>query len=307
MKILEIKDLKKSFGEKEVLKDISFDVEENEIVGFLGRNGAGKSTTMKLICGLLDPDGGEIKVCGYDIEKDRVKVLENLGVSIESPALYQNLTGRENLKLMGNWRKVSVERIREMEDYTRLDHNLDRPVRTYSMGMKMRLMLSMALMAKPKLLILDEPMNGLDPDGVFDLREKMKELKNQGCSILFSSHQLAEVEKVSDRVVMIEKGQVVYNDILEGDLLGLVNYSILTNNLNKSIEILKGLGIEGKESEEKDRKGYINISIKTEDLDQVLAKLIGEGILIKDIEKLHKSLEELYKELRGEEESIWKI
>lgn len=300
MKILEIKDLKKSFGQKEVLKGLSFDVNENEIVGFLGRNGSGKSTTMKLICGLLDPDGGEIRVCGYDIEKDRVKVLENLGVSIESPALYQNLTGRENLKLMGNWRKASDERIREMEDYTRLDHNLDRPVRTYSMGMKMRLMLSMALMAKPKLLILDEPMNGLDPDGVFDLREKMKELKNQGCSILFSSHQLSEVEKVSDRVVMIEGGHVVYNDKMEGNILGLVNYSILTNNLKKTIDVLGKLGIEGRESREKDRQGYVIMSIKTENLDMVLKKLREEGLVIKDIEKLHKSLEELYKELRGE-------
>lgn len=300
MKILEINNLRKNFGKKKVLNDISFDVNESEIVGFLGRNGAGKSTTMKLICGLLNRDGGDIKICGYDIEKDRVKVLENIGVSIESPALYQNLTGRENLKLMGNWRGVSADRIKEMEDYSKLEHNLGKLVRSYSMGMKMRLMLSMALIAKPKLLILDEPMSGLDPDGVFDLREKMKELKNDGCSILFSSHQLSEVEKVSDRVVMIEGGKLVYDDTMTSSLVGLENYSILTNNLDKSFEVLKKLDIDGNESIEDKKNGYINISIKAEKLDKLINKLQNEGILIKDIEKRHKSLEDLYKELRNE-------
>jgi len=174
MDILSVKGLKKSFGKNQILKGINFTVGEKEIVGFLGPNGSGKSTTIKCITGLYQMTEGEIKICDYDITKERTKALSMLGASIESPALYPQLTGMEHLKMMGKWRKVSPERIREMAEYTGIGHNLNRRAGNYSMGMKMRLMLAMTMMAKPSLIILDEPTNGLDPQAVFELREKWR-------------------------------------------------------------------------------------------------------------------------------------
>ncbi|WP_054252557.1 ABC transporter ATP-binding protein [Neofamilia massiliensis] len=304
MKVLQIENLSKSFGDKKVLKDVSFDVNNSEIVGFLGKNGAGKSTTMKIICGLLSADSGRVEICGHDIKRDRVEALKSMGVSIEAPALYDNLTGRENLKLMANWRSVDDKRVKEMEEYSRLGHNLNRLVKGYSMGMKMRLMLAMVLMAKPKLLILDEPMNGLDPDGVFELREEMKKLKDDGCSILFSSHQLAEVEKISDRIVMIENGQVVYNDKFSDNILSEDTYNIVTDDLEKTKKVLEKLNISYRDSYNRNDEKCLNVNIPKGSLDTYIENIKKENIAINDIDRVHKTLEELYKELRKETASL---
>lgn len=304
MKVLQVENLSKSFGDKKVLKDVSFDVNNSEIVGFLGKNGAGKSTTMKIICGLLSADSGSVEICGHDIKKDRVEALKSMGVSIEAPALYDNLTGRENLKLMANWRSVDDKRVKEMEEYSKLGHNLNRLVKGYSMGMKMRLMLAMVLMAKPKLLILDEPMNGLDPDGVFQLREEMKKLKEDGCSILFSSHQLAEVEKISDRIVMIESGQVVYNDKFSDNILSEDSYNIVTDDLEKTKKVLEKLNISYRDSYNRNDEKCLNVNIPKGSLDTYIEKIKKENIAINDIDRVHKTLEELYKELRKETASL---
>lgn len=304
MKVLQIENLSKSFGDKKVLKDVSFDVNNSEIVGFLGKNGAGKSTTMKIICGLLSADSGRVEICGHDIKRDRVEALKAMGVSIEVPALYDNLTGRENLKLMANWRSVDDKRVKEMEEYSKLGHNLNRLVKGYSMGMKMRLMLAMVLMAKPKLLILDEPMNGLDPDGVFQLREEMKKLKEDGCSILFSSHQLAEVEKISDRIVMIESGQVVYNDKFSDNILSEDSYNIVTDDLEKTKKVLEKFNISYRDSYNRNDEKCLNVNIPKGSLDTYIENIKKENIAINDIDRVHKTLEELYKELRKETASL---
>lgn len=304
MKVLQVENLSKSFGDRKVLKDVSFDVNNSEIVGFLGKNGAGKSTTMKIICGLLSADSGRVEICGHDIKKDRVEALKSMGVSIEAPALYDNLTGRENLKLMANWRSVDDKRVKEMEEYSKLGHNLNRLVKGYSMGMKMRLMLAMVLMAKPKLLILDEPMNGLDPDGVFELREEMKKLKEDGCSILFSSHQLAEVEKISDRIVMIESGQVVYNDKFSDNILSEDSYNIVTDDLEKTKKVLEKFNISYRDSYNRNDEKCLNVNIQKGSLDTYIENIKKENISINDIDRVHKTLEELYKELRKETASL---
>lgn len=304
MKVLQVENLSKSFGDKKVLKDVYFDVNNSEIVGFLGKNGAGKSTTMKIICGLLSADSGSVEICGHDIKRDRVEALKSMGVSIEAPALYDNLTGIENLKLMANWRSVDDKRVKEMEEYSKLGHNLNRLVKGYSMGMKMRLMLAMVLMAKPKLLILDEPMNGLDPDGVFQLREEMKKLKEDGCSILFSSHQLAEVEKISDRIVMIESGQVVYNDKFSDNILSEDSYNIVTDDLEKTKKVLEKFNISYRDSYNRNDEKCLNVNIPKGSLDTYIENIKKENIAINDIDRVHKTLEELYKELRKETASL---
>lgn len=188
-KIVEVKNLSKKYGKQQILKDVSFELSEREIVGFIGPNGAGKSTTMKCLCSLIFPDAGSIQICGYDLKTEREKALGNLSAMIESPALYPNLTGMQNLKLFANLKQVSNERIKELEVFTKLEKDLHKKVSKYSMGMKQRLALGIALLNKPKFIILDEPTNGLDPSGIIELREILQELKTkENVSILFSSH-----------------------------------------------------------------------------------------------------------------------
>lgn len=297
MEVLTVKGLKKKFGKNEILKGISFSVQENEIVGFLGPNGSGKSTTIKCICGLYHMTEGEIAVCGHDIGKDRAAALEQLGASIEAPALYPQLTGEDHLKMMARWRKISPERLKEMEEYAGIGHYLKKKTETYSMGMKMRLMLAMTLMAKPKLLILDEPTNGLDPQAVFELRKKMEEIRERGSSILFSSHQLSEVEKLSDRVVILNKGELIYDGSLPRDLTG-GEYRLLVEPGTESqgLEALKQMGVSDCGMVEK-QEHWIFFRNHTDRSVGELLSGVGNVIPVYDVIKYEMELEEFYKKI----------
>lgn len=297
MEVLKVENLQKSFAKKEVLKDLSFTINEGEILGFLGRNGSGKSTTMKCISGLMAFDSGSVSICGFDIKKDRIKALEKIGVSIEAPALYPNLSAYDHYKQMAAWRKIPKERVQEMIDFANLGLYLKKPVSTYSMGMKMRLMLSLVIMHKPKLLILDEPMNGLDFEGVLNLRKTLVDLKNSGSSILLSSHQLSELEKISDRVLMIENGKVVYDDKISGGILELSTYDIDTSDNSKLIKILEEGGIEYSISKNPATENYISFNLESSKIGSLLEKLFEEKIYVKDISKESLGLEELYQSI----------
>lgn len=297
MEVLKVENLQKSFSKKEVLKDLSFTINEGEILGFLGRNGSGKSTTMKCISGLMAFDSGSVSICGFDIKKDRIKALEKIGVSIESPALYPNLSAYDHYKQMSAWRKIPKARVQEMIDFANLGSYLKKPVSTYSMGMKMRLMLSLVIMHKPKLLILDEPMNGLDFEGVLNLRKTLVDLKNSGSSILLSSHQLSELEKISDRVLMIENGKVVYDDKISGGILELSTYDIDTSDNSKLIKILEEGEIEYSISKNPATENYISFNLESSKIGSLLEKLFEEKIYVRDISKESLGLEELYQSI----------
>lgn len=297
MEVLKVENLQKSFGKKEVLKDLSFTINEGEILGFLGRNGSGKSTTMKCLSGLMAFDSGSVSICGFDIKKDRIKALEKIGVSIESPALYPNLSAYDHYKQMAAWRKIPKERVQEMIDFANLGSYLKKPVSTYSMGMKMRLMLSLVIMHKPKLLVLDEPMNGLDFEGVLNLRKTLVDLKNSGSSILLSSHQLSELEKISDRVLMIENGKVVYDDKISGGILELSTYDIDTSDNSRLIKILEEREIEYSISKNPATENYISFNLESSKIGSLLEKLFEEKIYVRDISKESLGLEELYQSI----------
>lgn len=215
MKVLQVENIVKSKKRKTILKGLSFDVEEQEIVGLLGPNGSGKSTTIKCICGLYRLDSGVVKICGHDVKKERIEALKNIGIAMEVPTLYPELTGMENIKMAAAAKKIPLERAREIADFTGLEERLRDRTRTYSMGMKMRLNLAMAILDKPKLVILDEPTNGLDPEAVFRLRKEIEQVRQEGSAVLISSHQLVEVEKIADRIVAIEKGVVRFDGKIE--------------------------------------------------------------------------------------------
>lgn len=299
--ILEIEHLNKQFGSHIVLPDLSFTVGEQEIVGFLGPNGSGKSTTLKCVTGLYHPNGGQVRIGGYSVEKQRKEALSLIGQSIEHPTLYPELSGRDHLKMMAHWRGVSKERVKEMEEFSGLGANLKKAAGNYSMGMKMRLMLSIALLHHPKLLILDEPTNGLDPDAVFQLREEMKQIRNEGSSILFSSHQLGEVEKVVDRVILIRQGEKLYDGELPENLQKNVQYQLLLSDKEKAEKLA------GEQSQVSllaaDETHWLSFTAASEEaLSNYMKTLIENDIQIRDFRQEKKDLESFYREHYKQEE-----
>ncbi len=208
--VLEVKNLNKSYGCKKVLNDVSFKIDAGEILGFIGPNGAGKTTTIKLILGLQLIDSGEVIINGYDVKKDFVKAIEKVGAIVENPDAYLYLTGRKNLELIASlYKDITKDRIKEIIKLVGLENRIDDKVSKYSLGMRQRLGIASALLAAPNLLILDEPTNGLDPEGIKELRDLVKKLAQEGVAILISSHNLAELENFCTNVCIIKNGTVI--------------------------------------------------------------------------------------------------
>ncbi len=292
--LVEVNNINKTFGRKKVLDNVSFFIDNNEIVGFIGPNGAGKSTTMKCIASLIFPDQGSVTVSGYDVKRQRELALSQMASLIESPGLYLDISGRENIKLFASLRNIKEERIKEIYDFTGLKEDLDRNVNGYSMGMKQRLALGIALLSKPKFLILDEPTNGLDPTGVIQLRNTLLELvKNEDISILFSSHQLGEVEKLADRLICINQGKIIETPM---NILEKQKYLIKVDDMDKVVEVLNN---ELKElSFEKLGKDTLVFDLVEEELiSKILKVILDYGINIIDITKEKQDIEVVYKEI----------
>lgn len=213
--MLEISNLSKKYKNSKFysVRNLSFTLKEGEIFGFLGKNGAGKSTTIKCITGILPFEEGEIKVCGYDISKNPIEAKLNIGYVPDNHAVYENLTGREYVNYMGNIYRVSKEDIEERtEKFARLfsmEHAMDNQIRSYSHGMHQKICIIAALIHNPKFWVLDEPLMGLDPQSTFEIREYMKEHKKLGNTVFFSSHNIDMVEKLCDRVAIMNKGQLM--------------------------------------------------------------------------------------------------
>ena len=293
-KVLEIKGLNKYFKNHHVLKDINLTIYEKEIIGFIGPNGAGKSTTMRCINNLIFPSSGSIKICGYDLMKDRDKALQCQSSLIENPGLYLEMTGYDNLKIFGALRKVSKQRIKEIAEFTNLKDALYRRVEHYSLGMKQRLALGIVLLNKPKLIILDEPTNGLDPKGVMELRETILNLvEKENVSILFSSHILGEIEKIATRIVCIRNGEIIP---MQNDLYKNERYQLRTNNNQKAKQIISETGAAVQEKE----MNVLSVLLSQEQpLKQVIKKLVEADVEIEDIEKEVVSIESIYSSIYG--------
>lgn len=209
--VLSIKGLNKTLGKKHILHDIDMECMSGEVFGFLGPNGAGKTTTIKIVVGLLQMDNGEISVCGHDIVKDFEKAMSNVGGIVENPEMYKYLTGRENLMQYARMRGVKDKsRIDEVVSLVKLSNRIDEKVSKYSLGMRQRLGVAQSLLHKPKLLILDEPTNGLDPQGIKELRDILKQIAHQeGVCVVVSSHLMSEMELMCDRVGIIASGKMI--------------------------------------------------------------------------------------------------
>ena len=213
--MLEINHLSKRYKNSSFysVKDLSFTLKDGEIFGFLGKNGAGKSTTIKCITGILPFEEGEIKVCGYDVKKNPIEAKLNIGYVPDNHAVYENLTGREYVNYMGNIYRVPkdviAERIEKFSKLFSMEHAIDNQIRSYSHGMHQKICIIAALIHNPKFWVLDEPLMGLDPQSTFEIREYMKEHRRLGNTVFFSSHNIDMVEKLCDRVAIINRGQLM--------------------------------------------------------------------------------------------------
>ncbi len=217
--IIQTHSLSFSYGRHNVLNEINLEVPRGSIFGFLGPNGAGKSTTIKTLLGLLHTEQGMIRIFGKELNTHKLFILERIGAMVESPSLYDHLNAFRNLEITARMRNLPFKRIRPLLETVSLLQDAGRPVKQYSTGMKQRLCLAIALLAEPELLILDEPINGLDPNGIMEMRQMLGRInEEQKCTILLSSHILSEIEKICSDVAIISSGTLVY----QGSMLTLL-------------------------------------------------------------------------------------
>ena len=291
--VLSVKNLNKRFGKKQVLFDVSFNIEEGEILGFIGPNGAGKTTTIKLILGLQSINSGEVYINGIDMKKDFVKAIEKVGAIVESPDMYMYLSGRKNLELVARmYENVDEERIDEVIKITGLENRINDKVSKYSLGMRQRLGIAAALINRPNLLILDEPTNGLDPEGIKELRDLMVDLaKKEKIAILISSHNLSELESFCTDVCIIKNGKIITTSSMKKMKRGeTTSYLIEVSNIEKALKVDKKLS--------KEDDTHIKITCDKKEISEIIKKLIKE-VDIYEVRLFEKSLEEAFFEKAG--------
>lgn len=300
--MLEIKNVSKSFGKTKIIDDVSFDVKAGEIMGFLGPNGAGKTTTIKMILGLISMDEGSIKVNGYDIKKDFEKAMTYIGGIVENPDLYNYMSAVDNLKLHAKLRNIDYKEVFEILKTVGLEKSMDLKVSKYSLGMKQRAGLALSLLHHPKVLILDEPTNGLDPVGIKELRDILKKLaKENKTAILVSSHILSEMELMCDSVAVIDKGKIVkverLNSKEDSESDRTVQGVIKTSKIDNAVKVLKNK--LGKDARIQDDKIYI--TIKKGEMSSIVKTLVLNDIDIEYANENEHTLEDLFFDVTKEE------
>lgn len=284
-KILECKNLYKSFGKKQILKNMSFEINEGDILAFIGPNGSGKTTTIKLILGLQKIDKGNVIINGFDIEKDFVNAISKVGAIVENPDTYMYLSGWQNLKLFANlYDGITDEMIKRVVKKVGLEGRINDKVSKYSLGMRQRLGIAKSLINEPNILILDEPTNGLDPEGIKDLRNLLKELASDGMGILISSHNLAELESFCNKVLIIDNGTIIENNEVKKFKNKNNSYIIKVNN-TKNIK-LTGMYEVTKDS--------FCINLEKEDIANVIKMLVEQNIKIYEVVQKELTLEEAF-------------
>lgn len=303
MNIIQTHDLCKQYGNALRVSHLNLNVPEGSIYGFLGPNGAGKSTTLKMILGLVRPTAGSIRVLEKDMDSaNRLSVLRQVGSLIESPSYYGHLTGEENLRIVQTLRGIPEKNIREVLQIVRLDGQREKKVAQYSLGMKQRLGLAAALLGYPKLLILDEPTNGLDPAGIQEMRELICDLPGRfGMTVVVSSHLLSEIDQMANHVAIIREGELVFQDSLEA-LHGRSRHHLALRTTNNAIA-RRLLAEQSVPCEEEN--GYLILPILSDEVAaQLTGFLAGNRLGIVRLEERQKSLEDIFLDLTGKAASL---
>lgn len=303
MAMIETTQLCKRYGNAMRVDHLRLSVPEGSIYGFLGPNGAGKSTTLKMILGLVHPSSGSVRVFGKEMcGRNRLEILRQTGSLIESPSYYGHLTGEENLRVVQQMRGVPEKRIAEVLQIVRLQGQQNKKVAHYSLGMKQRLGLAAALLGYPKLLILDEPTNGLDPAGIQEMRQLIRELPERfGMTVLVSSHLLSEIDQMADHVGIIREGNLVFQDSLSS-LYDRSSHrlALRTTNNTAAAELLQSRGIHI----EKTDKQLMLPLLADKELVAVTRLLLAQHIGLLRLEERQKSLEDIFLELTGKAAQI---
>lgn len=289
MSILKVSNLNKKFGKKEVLKNVSFEVNEGDILAFIGPNGAGKTTTIKCILGLQRKTKGSITINGYDIKKDFVKAINKVGCIVESPDVYMYLTGYENLKLQASlYPNVREESLDIIIRLVGLENRIYDKVSKYSLGMRERLGIAISLVNNPNLLILDEPTNGLDPEGIKELRELLLKLSKNGMGILISSHNLSELESFCNKVCIISQGKIIEENTIES--IKQIDENKYLIKINDSKKVKKLLNKNDRIIDEK----HIEVIKDEEEIAIFIKELVKLNINIYEVKKEVLTLEEAF-------------
>lgn len=295
--------LTKRYGGVTVVQDMNLRVPTGSVYGFLGPNGAGKSTTMKMILGLVHPTSGRIEVLGSEeTQANRLEILRQVGSIIESPSCYPHLTARENLEIVRRLRGLPAGCIDEALEVVRLNGRTTQRklVGHFSLGMKQRLGIACALMGQPKLLLLDEPTNGLDPSGIHEIRQLIKEMPRRfDCTVMVSSHLLSEIDQMADHVGIINAGRMVWQGPM-GDLHARARHwiALRTTDNEAAAKVLPGADAKGDE-------GWLRIkAVDDETAGKVSLGLARQGIGIVRMEERSESLEDIFLKLTGMEATL---
>jgi ABC-2 type transport system ATP-binding protein len=296
---LDVADLSKKYGDRMALSHANFEVPMGSICGFVGPNGSGKTTTIRMLLGLITPTTGSGHVLGESITQPE-KYLPRVGAMIEGPAFYPALTGKQNLAVLAKLGGFATEPIQKLLDLVDLGDRGDSKFKTYSLGMKQRLGIAAALLPNPKLLVLDEPTNGLDPAGIHEIRTLLRKLADSGTTVFVSSHLLSEIEMISDYLVMLRQGKVIFSgktiDLLAAQKPIILAKPENSNDLNKLYEIANNLGKKA------EIKGDVVEVSGDLDFSGKLNKAAFEaGIILTSLTPVRPTLEDTFFEMTGEQ------
>lgn len=296
--IVATEDLSKEYDGIYRVNDLDIRINEGDIYGFLGPNGAGKSTTMKMLVGLVKPSKGSIEIMGKPFnEKNRQEILKSVGSLIESPSYYGHLTGKENMEIIRRLLNLPRKNIEEAVHIVRMENQMDKKVKNYSLGMKQRLGIAMALARRPKLLILDEPTNGLDPAGIEEMRVLIKTLpKKYGMSVMISSHILSEVDQMATMVGIINRGELIFQERMSVLDAQREPYIILrTSDDSRACQMLKNMNplFTG--------NGLQLRALSDEQVGKMVQNLCAGNIAVYRVEEHRESLEDIFLNLTGKE------
>lgn len=293
---LSAKHLTKIIGDRTIVDDVSFDVDAGEVFGFLGPNGAGKTTTIRMLVGLIRPTEGSVQICGSDIRKEFEAAMRCVGCIVETPDLYKFMTGRENLEHFARMLSAKNGDVERVAALVGMGHRLDQRVGTYSHGMRQRLGIGQAMLGSPRLLILDEPANGLDPAGIREIRELLRRLAEEGLAVFVSSHLLAEVELMCDRVAIIHKGKLLRTGTVPELISNQRTMEFRVGDVARAAAIARERGFET--TAEGDR---LFVPIEEAAAPPLIAAFAQNGIEIFHARQRQQTLEELFIEATGGE------
>lgn len=300
--VVEIQNVSKIIKGKTIIDSLSFEVNKGEVFGFLGPNGAGKTTTIRMIVGLIGMTSGDIKISGYSVKNNFEKAISSVGAIVENPEMYKFLSGYQNLVHFARMSKgISKQKIAEVVELVGLTDRIHDKVKTYSLGMRQRLGLAQSLLHDPKVLILDEPTNGLDPAGIREIRDHLRMLaREKDMAVIVSSHLLSEMEMMCDRIGIIQGGKLIdvqlVNDFVH---VGEKTYEIEVNPIEKAFKCIRDLHPK---VQVEMLKNSVTASFKKEEIPAVVNELVASGIQIYGIKEITKTLEERFLEVTEKRE-----